>query len=222
MKISKATFQFLKDLKENNNRDWFNDNKDRYESARAEVEDFVNGLIPRIAKFDRQVAHQTAKDCMFRIFRDVRFSKDKSPYKTHFGAHISGVAKRSEVHTRAGYYLHLGPGESMLAGGAYLPPTPWLTAIRETIAGDGSGFRKILKAKSFKEHFGEIEGDKLKKAPRDFPSDHPEVELLKLKSFLAVHKCPDKLVIGEDFPAHAGKVFQAMSPLNDYLNGAMK
>ena len=122
--ISKNSLQFLKELKSNNNRDWFMANKPRYEDARKEFEVFIDALIEQISIFDPSIGHHTGKDCIFRIYRDVRFSKDKSPYKTHMGAHITSAAKKSEIHSRAGYYVHIGPGESMLAGGAYLPQGP--------------------------------------------------------------------------------------------------
>ena len=109
--ITKKTFQFLKELKQNNNREWFLENKSRYEEAKKEFETFIDALIAEISKFDRSISHHTAKDCVFRIYRDVRFSKDKSPYKTHLGAHITSAAKKSEIHSRAGYYIHIGPGE---------------------------------------------------------------------------------------------------------------
>ena len=114
--ISKNTFHFLKDLKENNNRDWFLENKPRFEEAKKEFEIFIDHLIDEITKFDGSIGHHHAKDCVFRIYRDVRFSKDKSPYKTHLGAHITSAAKRSEIHSRAGYYIHIEPGKSFVGG----------------------------------------------------------------------------------------------------------
>ena len=220
MKISKATFQFLKDLKENNDRDWFTANKDRYQSAKEEFDHFINALISEIAKFDPHIAHFTAKDCVFRIYRDVRFSKDKSPYKTHFGAHVTSAPKKSEIHTRAGYYIHLEPGASMLAGGAYLPESKWLRSIREKIYSETKDFKKILHSKTFKETFGELEGEKLQRPPKDFPADHPEIELLKHKSFLATHKLKDKEVLASDFLDHSSKVFKALAPFDAFLNAA--
>ena len=219
--ISKSSFKFLKDLKKNNNRDWFNDNKPKYLAAKEEFESFIDGLIKNISKFDPSIAHHTGKNCVFRIYRDVRFSKDKSPYKTHLGAHVTSAAKKSEIHSRAGYYIHIGPGESMLAGGAYLPQGPWLKAIRQEIAYHPKEFKKILNSKSFKQYFGEMEGEQLKKAPRDYPQDHPEIELLKYKSFLATHYCKDAEVTSPDFLKHSTKVFKALFPFDQYLNRAL-
>lgn len=219
--ISQATLQFLAELKENNNKEWFTANKPRYETAKKEFEQFVDGLITRIASFDPSVAHFTAKDCVFRIYRDVRFSADKSPYKSHLGAHVSAAAKRSEIHTRAGYYIHIEPGASMLAGGAYVPESQWLKAIRQEISYNLEEFKGILNAQDFKQFFGEIEGEKLKKVPADYSPDHPGIELLKHKSFLASHKPTDKQLVSHDFLDHCGRVFKALSPLDQFLNRSM-
>ena len=219
--ISQTTFQFLTDLKKNNNRDWFQANKPRYEAAKKEFEVFIDALLGQIEQFDPSIAHHKAKDCIFRIYRDVRFSKDKSPYKTHMGAHITAAAKRSEIHSRAGYYIHIEPDGTMLAGGAYMPTGPWLKAIRQEIVYETADFKKILNSKSFKQYFGEMEGEKLKTAPRDYPKDHSEIELLRHKSFLATHRCSDEEATSEGFLKHCGKVFKALYPFDQFLNRAM-
>jgi uncharacterized protein (TIGR02453 family) len=219
--ITQVTFKFLKDLKKNNNRDWFLENKPTFEEAKKEFEIFIDQLIGEITQFDNSIAHHSAKDCIFRIYRDVRFSKDKSPYKTHFGAHISSAAKRSEIHSKAGYYIHIEPGASILAGGAYVPPGPWIKAIRQEIAYNADDFKKVLNSKSFKEYFNEIEGEKLKKAPKGYTPDHPEIELLKYKSFLAVNKCTDQQITSSDFMDHCSKVFKALLPFDQFLNNAI-
>ncbi len=216
--ISPATLQFLAELSANNNKEWFIANKPRHEAAKAEFEKFVDALIAQIGRFDPAVAHWTAKDCVFRIYRDVRFSANKSPYKTHFGAHITPAAKRSDIHTRAGYYLHLEPGATMLAGGAYCPENQWLKAIRQEIAYNQSEFESILHAPDFKKYFGEMEGEKLKRPPADVAADHPALELLKHKSFLATHKPTDKQVSAADFLEHCGTVFHALQPFDRFLN----
>jgi uncharacterized protein (TIGR02453 family) len=220
-KINSSTFQFLKELKENNDRDWFNANKPRYQEARQNFIDFVGELLLQIAEFDPSISHHEAKNCVFRIYRDVRFSKDKSPYKTNFGAHVTSAAKKSEIHSRAGYYIHLEPGGSFLAGGAYMPQGPWLKAIRQEIAYNADDLKKILNSKSFKQYFGAMEGEKLKTSPRDYPKDHPEIELLRHKSFLATHHCDDPSVLSEDFVVHCGQVFKALHPFDAFLNRAM-
>jgi len=219
--LTKQTLQFFKELKANNNREWFNDNKSRYEEAKSEFEIFVDALIREISKFDSSIAHHAARDCIFRIYRDVRFSKDKSPYKTHLGAHVTAAAKRSEIHSRAGYYIHIEPGgNSMLAGGAYLPKGSWLKAIRQEIHYHSDDLKKILNHKDFKQYFGEIEGEKLKTTPKEYPADHPDIELLKYKSFLASHPCEDKKVLESNFLEHGVKVFRALYPFDSFLNRA--
>ncbi len=217
-RISQDTFTFLSDLKQNNNREWFLENKPRFETAKKEFELFVDELIIEIGKFDGSIGHHTAKECIFRIYRDVRFSKDKSPYKTHFGAHITPAAKKSEIHTKAGYYLHIGPGESMLAGGAYLPHGPWISAIRQEINYHADDLKRIINSHGFKTLFGEIEGEKLKKAPKGYTPDHPEIELLRYKSFLATHKCSDKKVTSKNFLEHCAKVYHELYPFDQFLN----
>lgn len=216
--IHKNTFKFLKDLKANNNRDWFTDNKDKYEEARANFEDFITELVKNIAKFDPSVGDVIPKKAIFRIYRDVRFSKDKSPYKINFGAHLTGSP--SKIHDRAGYYIQIQPGNSFLAGGAYLPPSPRINKIRQEIDYNTKEFKKIINSASFKKYFGEIEGDKLKTAPKGYPKDHPELELLQYKSYLATNQCDDKQVLGDDFLKHATSVFKAMKPFDDFLNRA--
>lgn len=216
--ISKSTMKFLKDLKANNDRDWFNDNKKKYEEAREDFEAFVADLIKGIAKFDPPIADIVPKKAVFRIYRDVRFSKDKSPYKVNFGAHLTSSPVK--VHDRAGYYINLQPGNTFLAGGAYLPPGPWLNKIRQEIDYNTKEFKKILNSASFKKYFGGIEGEQLKTAPKGYPKDHPEIELLRYKSFLAVNNCDDKLATSDDFLKHSTAVFKAMKPFDDFLNRA--
>ena len=217
--ISKQTYQFLQDLRKNNDREWFNANKPRYEAARAEFEKFVGELILHIARFDPAIGALNPKRSIFRIYRDTRFAKDKSPYKTNMGAHL--VAFGEKVHDRAGYYIHLEPGNTFLAGGAYLPPSPWLKAIREAIDEDGDAFQKLLNSAGFKKYFGGLEGETLKTRPKDYPEDHPHIELLKHKSFLAVHQVKDSDAMSPDFLTHAAAVFKALKPFDDFLNNAL-
>ena len=217
--ISPTTFQFLKELSENNNRPWFQTHKGRYEMARTNFEEFISQLILHIARFDPPIGELDAKRCIFRIYRDTRFSRDKKPYKINFGAHL--VAYESKVHDRAGYYIHLQPGNTFLAGGAYLPPAPWLKAIRNAIDQKGKGLQKILSHPEFKKYFGEMEGEKLKTIPRDYPADHPFIELLRYKSFLAVHQLKDEDAMAEDFLKKAVRVFGALKPFDDFLNKSL-
>jgi len=217
--ISDKTFQFLKELSENNNRPWFQTNKGRYEEARADFEEFIRKLILEVARFDPPIGVLEAKRCIFRIYRDTRFSKDKKPYKTNFGAHL--VSSDAKPHDRAGYYIHLQPGNSFLAGGAYLPPARWLKAIREAIDRNGNDLIKIINHPNFKKYFGEMEGEKLKTTPRDYPGDHPFIDLLRYKSFLAVHKLKDKDTMTDKFLKTSSEVFKALIPFDVFLNKSL-
>lgn len=219
--ISKDTLIFLKDLKANNDRDWFAANKDRYEEAKANFDLFVDEMIKGIATFAPNIAHHTAKSTVFRIYRDVRFSKDKSPYKTHMGAHITEAKKRSDIHSRSGYYFHIGPGESMLAGGAYMPQGDWLKNIRQEIDYNGDQLTAILNDPKFKATFGELEGESLVRPPKGYDENHNHIDLLKKKSFLASHQLADKEVTSPDFLAHTLDVYKTLKPLGDFLNAVV-
>lgn len=216
--ISNDTFKFLKDLAKNNNKEWFTTNKKRYEIAKADFEAFVADMIKNMAKFDPPIANLEPKKCIFRIYRDTRFSKDKTPYKINMGANFS--VSPSKIHDHAGYYIHIEPGKSFLAGGAYEPPTPWINNIRQEIDYNTKEFKKIIGATTFKKNFGEIKGEKLKTAPKGFPKDHPELSLLQHKSFLLVHDVDDKLVTSDGFMKHLIDVYKSMKPFNDFLNRA--
>lgn len=216
--VSPDTFKFLKDLAKNNNKEWFTANKKRYDTAKADFELFVTELIQQVAKFDPAIGTLDAKKCIFRIYRDTRFSKDKTPYKINMGANFS--VSPSKIHDHAGYYLHIEPGKSFLAGGAYEPQTPWINKIRQEIDYNTKDFKKLITAASFKKNFGEIKGEKLKTAPKGFPKDHPELSLLQYKSFLLVHNCDDKLVQSDGFMKHLTEVYKSMKPFNDFLNRA--
>ena len=215
--IKKSTLDFLTAIKCNNNRDWFLANRPSYLDAKDNFESFVQGVIDRIILFDPIIKGLEAKSCVFRINRDIRFSNDKSPYKSHFGAFIvRGGKKNGDKY--AGYYFHIEPGASIMAGGAYTPPAPWLSAIREKISDSPEEFMKITGEKDFIKYFKSIDGEKLKTAPKGYPKDHPQIELLKYKSYLVVNEAPDKLVLSKDYMDHVVKTFKAMKPLNNYLN----
>jgi uncharacterized protein (TIGR02453 family) len=218
MGISEALLAFLKELGQNNNKEWFTENKPRYEEAKAEFEVFITQLFAEISAFDPSISHHKAKDCIFRIYRDVRFSKDKSPYKAHFGAHITSAAKKSDIHTRSGYYIHIEPGASMLAGGAYMPQGDWLKNIRQEIDYNGQDLLNIINSKGFKDTFGQLEGDKLVRVPKGYSEDNPNIELLKMKGFLARNLVKDTDLVKPDFSSQATIVFKELKPLSDFLN----
>ena len=183
--IRKETLQFLKDVKSHNDRDWFAKNKEKFISANENFIQFVQGLIDEVAKFDKSVAGLDAKNSVFRIYRDTRFSKDKSPYKTHFSATLMGKEKSCGI---AGYYFHLEPGNSFLAGGVHMTEPRNLKAIREEISDKGIFFLKIINGKNFKDFF-KIEGEKLTKVPQGFDKEDPMRDYLKYKDKidLSVH-----------------------------------
>ncbi len=215
--IKKSTLDFLNAIKDNNNRDWFIKNKPYYQEARDDFEHFVQGLIDNLIEIEPIMKGLEAKTCMYRFNRDIRFSNDKSPYKTHFGAFIVRGGKKNGDKF-AGYYFHIEPGKSIIAGGAYMPPAPWLSAIREKIDDDPEQLINIINSKDFKKYFGKIEGDQLKTAPKGYPSDHPHIDLLRYKSYLAFNEIKDEFVLSEKLFDYVFNAFKAMKPLNDYLN----
>ena len=192
-------------------------NRPLYLDAKANFESIVQEIIDKIIGFEPIMKGLEAKSCVFRINRDIRFSNDKSPYKSHFGAFIVRGGKKNGDKF-AGYYFHIEPGKSIMAGGAYTPPAPWLSAIREKISDRPDEFIKIINNKEFIKYFGSIEGEKLKTAPKGYPKDHNQIELLKHKSYLVVNEVSDKIVLSNNFMDHIINVFKAMKPLNDYLN----
>lgn len=218
--LAQSTFAFLSDLKRNNDRAWFEAHKDRYLAAKADFESLVGELIRRIAAFDLSVEGLEPAKCVFRIFRDARFSKDKSPYKTNMGAHIGAAGNK--FRQRAGYYLHLEPGNCFLGGGAYRPDAKWLKAIRDAIAEDGRFFRRLIGAPAFKKHFGAMGGETLKKAPQGFPADHPHADLLRHKDFLAMKPLKDGDFLKPGFAKEAAAAYKALVPFERFLNDVLE
>lgn len=214
----KNVLPFLYTLKENNNRDWFQANKNLFDTAKKEVEDFVNYLIPQIAGFDPAIGNLEAKKTMFRIYRDVRFSKDKTPYKTYFGSYIAPGGRKSVY---AGYYLHIEPGAAFLAGGSHCPLGEHLKKIRSEIYFNASELKAIMNSPDFKNYFKGIEGEKLKRPPVGFPKDFPDIELLKFKDFTLFHRFEDARLAAADFNEFSLEVFQKMKPFNDFINKAL-
>lgn len=216
--IHKSTLNFLKALKKNNNRDWFAKNKHLYEDAKNDFENFVGELIEKITDFDPTVLGLQPKDCTFRIYKDIRFSKDKTPYKTNMGAAINEGGRKMPI---PGYYFHLQPGECFLAGGLYMPSADKLLAVRKLIAKNGGELKKILNSKEFKKYW-KLWEDKLKTAPKGFPKDHPNVELLKFKSLIAVHEIGDEIALSPKATDYSVKAFKVLKPLIDFLNEAVR
>ncbi len=217
--IERSTIKFLHDLSRHNDRVWFTENRSRYEKARENYTMFVQAVIDEIVGFDPILKGLEAKSCMFRINRDTRFSHDKSVYKTNFGAFIVRGGKKNGDRF-PGYYLHIEPGASFVAGGAYIPPSPWLNVIRERISANGDQLVKIIGSKEYRGFFGGLEGEKLKVPPRGYTRDNPHIELLKMKSFLAQKQFTDDEVVAPEFFIAVTGAFGAMKPLNDFLDVA--
>lgn len=214
----KAVLTFLSGLRENNNKPWFEAHRSQYESARAEFEGFVDGIIQRLGAFE-DMQGVSARDCVMRIYRDIRFSKDKSPYKTAMSASIGPGGRKAY---RFQYYVHLEPqGHSMLAGGLHEPESSQLNAFRRAIDKDPRPFKRLVAQKDFKEYFGEIGGEKLKTAPQGFDRDHPEIELLRMKEVVAARLFSDREVTSADFLAEVIDGCKAMRPFLDYLSSVV-
>ena len=213
--MQSSTLQFLRTLEKNNNREWFNENKTTYQEAQQDVISFVEKLIEEMVVFDEEIGKADAKKSLFRIYRDTRFSKDKSPYKTNFGASL-GMGKGSQ---KAGYYLHIEPGKSFLAGGIYMPESSVLKEIRKEISAFGVEFLTIVEKDEFRNYFrGLSVEDKLKKVPQGFEKDDKMAEFLKLKHYIVTHPVSDEQLLNENAAKEFAKIYKAMKPLNDFLN----
>lgn len=219
-RIDKKTLKFLARLKRNNNRDWFNAHKSDYQAARDNFADFVGAVIERSGEFDPSIDWLTADDCLFRIYRDMRFSRDKTPYKSGLGAHL--VANGDKVDKGlAGYYLHIEPGATRIACGAYRPPATWLKAIRHEIIARGDSFDAIVDSRDFNAYFGELRGEALKTVPRGFDKQHPQADWLKRKGFLAYHAFTDDQVTADDFVQQVVDGYRLGFRLIEFLNAAL-
>ncbi|HTZ50133.1 MAG TPA: DUF2461 domain-containing protein [Spirochaetia bacterium] len=209
-----VALKFLARLRKNNNKGWFDANKDEYLEAAAQFESLVARLIEGLGRTE-DLGDLTPKDCIMRIYRDVRFSKDKSPYKTGFGA---GIAPGGRKSGRVGYHLHLAPGETMVATGLWDPTPEQLTRFRDSIVADASAFNRILGTAAFKKHFEGLWGEQLKTAPRGYPADHPSIDLLRRKQVCVTERFADGVVTSARFPALAVGSMEAMKPFAAYLD----
>jgi len=218
--LQKSTLDFLKSLKKNNNKEWFDKNKDKYLAAKENVEQLVEALIKSLSVFDKKLIGLKAKDCVFRIYRDVRFAKDKRPYKTNMGASISAGGKKAET---AGYYIHFEPGNSFIAGGRWMPSPEHLKKIRQEIDYNSKQLHKILNDKTFKKYYGELDTEhyQLTRPPKGYDKDHPDVELLKLNSYIVWHQYKDSEVLSKNFVKEITKGAKIMKPMIDFLNEAV-
>lgn len=215
----KTTLDFLSVLKKNNNKEWFDANKHKYLVAKEELEGVVTKIISGIQKFDKRIGKDLqAKNCIFRIYKDVRFSKDKTPYKTNLGASINPGGKKSLL---AGYYVHIEPNNSFVGGGVYMPEPDQLKAIRQEIDYNAAPLLKIFKNKSFSEYYkGLDEIDKLKTVPKGYDKEHEHLELLKHKHFIVSYPLKDKDLTSPKAVETIVKACKAMHPFLEYLRHA--
>jgi len=211
--IPSTAFTFLKLLKKNNDRDWFAKNKERFVAEQEAVISFLDALLPEVNKHD-VIENENGKKSLYRIYRDVRFSKDKVPFKTHFG----GSLRRATKARRGSYYFHLEPGNSFAGGGFWEPSPEDLKRIREEFSADPDRIRKLLKAKTFKSYFGELYGEQLKTTPKGFQPDDPAIDLLRYKQFAVIRHFTDKEVMAVSFLKELNATFKAMRPFLDYMS----
>jgi len=208
-RITQEALTFFKDLDTNNNREWFTEHKLEFKKLETEVKEFYNSILEALQKHD-----DVDKLKMFRIYRDVRFSKDKTPYKTHFG----GSFHRKKPFLRGGYYLHIAPGGSFIATGFWEPVKEDLFRIRKEFEIDDTEIRTIIENKKFKDIWGEFVGDEVKTAPKGFNKEHPAINLIRKKQFIFVKKYSDKEVLSPDFLNNLHKAFKAVRPYFDYMS----
>jgi uncharacterized protein (TIGR02453 family) len=220
--LQPSTLKFLKDLKKNNTKEWFDTNRKVYESAKQDFETLVQAVITLHGKKDEEITLLKPKDCMFRINRDVRFSKDKSPYKTNFGAFINKGGKKSIF---AGYYFHCAPGENFVGGGLWMPMPDALKKVRQEIDYCFDEFSKIISNKKFKTIYGEVhrgEDMSLSRPPKGYDDSNPAIEFIKLKSFIAMKNLDDKDMMDKDLSKKITEAFDALQPMIKFLNRALE
>lgn len=220
--ISKDAIQFIDDLKANNNTEWMHANKKRYENYKKDYHQFIASLLEEMKPLDPSLDLLEVKNCTFRINRDIRFSKDKSPYKTNMGVWMTTNKNRKNS---PGYYIHFEKGSSFIAGGVWCPEVDELKKIRKEIAFFYDDLEEIVTHPAFKKEFGEItreENNVLKKAPKGYEPDHPAIEFLKLKSFTCSQKIDDKLFSDKDFSKKIAQKLIVIKPLNEFLNRALE
>lgn len=217
--IEKNTLQFLTDLKKNNTKEWFDANRKRYESAKENVQNITGQLIKAIGLYDEDIAQLQVKECTFRINRDVRFSKNKAPYKSNISAIFSKGGKKADT---AGFYVHIEPGGAFVAVGYWNPEAKKLASVRQEIDYNFADWKKILSGKKFKEHFTEglSKEDILQRPPKGYDIENPAIEFLKLKSFIVSKKITDSELQDKNFIKNIVSIFTAVKPMLDFLNTA--
>lgn len=211
--INKESLAFMQHLSGNNNRAWFEANRQDYETAKANIEEFAGALLERMRSHDL-IENVSGRKSLFRIYRDVRFSKNKEPFKTHWSGHFTRATKQ----LRGGYYFHLEPGNSFLAGGFWNPSPDDLLLVRKDIEAGHEEWRSMLNKPKLKKTFGGLLGDQVLTAPRGFDKNHPAIELLRYKQFLLRHSVSDKVVTSKDFVDVANDVFMNLRPFFDLMS----
>ncbi len=214
--FKKSTFLFLKDLSKHNNRDWFNINKERYLEEQEHMLTFAENVLDRMRRHD-EIQNESAKKVLYRIYKDVRFSKDKSPYKTSW----SGSFRRATKLKRGGYYFHIEQGNSYMAGGFFGPDADDLRRIRQDIERNSEDWRKLLGNKKLKLFFGNMRGSQLLTTPKGFDKEHPAIDLLRYKSFVLRHNFTDKEVLSDNFPEKLNQAFKNLRPFFDYMSDVL-
>jgi uncharacterized protein (TIGR02453 family) len=217
--LQPATLEFIKTLKKNNNKPWFDANRKKYEAAKADFVSLVEHIIAAVSKFDPAVSSLKAKDCTFRINRDIRFSKDKSPYKTNMGAYVNPGGKKINT---PGYYFHCEPGQNFAAGGLYVPEPAVLAKVRQEIDYSFDEWKKIINDKTFKKYFPKVDGiEVLSRPPKGYTDDNPAIEFLKMKSFIVSRPLTDAQLTDKNLVKELAKTFETMKPMIDFLNNGM-
>ncbi|WP_206023272.1 DUF2461 domain-containing protein [Runella sp. CRIBMP] len=212
--LTESTLHFLKDLAENNNRDWFAENRKRYETSKKDLEQLVAAVLKGVSEFE-SLPNTEVKDCIFRINRDIRFSKDKSPYKQWFSAAIGPGGRHSG---RTDFYLHIQPGESFLGAGMWAPTPKHLAKFRQEIDFNPQSLKSIIDAPEFRDYFPEIWGESLQRSPKGYPDDHPDIDLLKRKQLFFMHKYSDAEVTSRGFATEVVKGCRLIKPYCEFLN----
>ena len=210
----KQIHKFLKGLTSNNSKSWMDEHKADYQLAKSNFIELVQDAINTTAKFDGDIGNEEAKKCIFRLNRDVRFSNNKDPYKTNFGA---SICKNGRKTGNPGYYIHIMPGNNFAGGGLFHPEPEPLKKIRQEIDYNAPELVKIISSAKFKKHFSEPYDDKVKTAPKGYPKDHPHIDLLRYRSFIYMQSFSDKEAQSEDFPKKIIETFKAMKPYLDFF-----
>lgn len=220
--ITKEALQFLEDLVANNSTEWMHANKKRYENYKKDYHQYIASVLAEMKPLDKTLETLEVKNCTFRINRDIRFSKDKSPYKTNMGIWFT---QNKNNKNSPGYYIHFEKGNSFIAGGVWCPEPDQLKKIRKEIEYFHDDLEKIVNDKTFKKEFNKITHDdtnSLKNAPKGFDPNHPAIEFLKLKSFTASQKVDDTIFTQPDFSVKIAKKLIALKPMNDFLKRALE